>query len=487
MRINVLKFLALFITLPLIVNLGFSQKDAIGPLLYDQISNPYETYAKSINSFLASDDANSTKTTYSADDFTVPVGETWKINYIEVHGSIDTYAANPDVDSVNVMIYEMSDTADIPGATEAYAASRITSINYKGDGNFIINLPTIATLAEGTYWLCVQPVKNLAEDGYWKWEGQGSGANGFPFHYKNPGLGYYYDAPDWTSGQTLVSSWPSFDLSFALYGPRKDHDLAIEAFSSPVSAPSLDMEDVTITVENRGLVDQSNVDVRYQIDANGWITENIPVTIAAGDTHTFTFSAQADLSAVTDYTITAEVQLAGDEYTDNDSQTWNVTNFGEYYLFTQFDSISTCSGGFADAGGPAGSWTAPMSDTCTIYPVGENTRTRLIFHEFDNGWGQFYIYDGKSPDAPVIDLTPDNVNTVYAYDTDIMDTVTAKNTTGALTIVFDGTSGTSIGWDASIECYTPPADDFEMIDMWTSIPTIFEGQDVDIKAVIYNA
>src|SRR6056297_300049 len=189
MRINVLKFLALFITLPLIVNLGFSQKDAIGPLLYDQISNPYETYAKSINSFLASDDANSTKTTYSADDFTVPVGETWKINYIEVHGSIDTYAANPDVDSVNVMIYEMSDTADIPGATEAYAASRITSINYKGDGNFIINLPTIATLAEGTYWLCVQPVKNLAEDGYWKWEGQGSGTNGFPFHYKNPGLG----------------------------------------------------------------------------------------------------------------------------------------------------------------------------------------------------------------------------------------------------------------------------------------------------------
>lgn len=487
MRFNLLKFLAFFATLSLIVSLGFSQKAAVGPMLYDQISKPYPEWPNSIYSFQATDDANSTKTTFSADDFTVPTGETWKIDHIEVLGIVDEIATNPDVDSVNVMIYEMSDTADIPAATEAYTASRVTDITYNGNGDFIINLPTPATLAEGSYWLSVQPAKNLAEDGYWQWEGQSTGSNGFPFHYKNPGLGYFYNAPDWTSGQTLVSWWASFDLSFALYGPRKDHDLAIKAASSPVSGPSLGMEDVIITVENRGLVDQSNVDVRYQVDANGWVTENIPVTIAAGDTHTFTFSAQADLSAVTDYSITAEVQLAGDEHTGNDSQTWNVTNFGEYYLFTQFDSISTCSGGFADPGGPAGSYTAPVADTCTIYPVGENTRTRLIFHEFDNGWGQFYIYDGTSPDAPVIDLTPNNPNTVYAYDVNIMDTVTAKNSTGALTIVFSANSGTIPGWDASIECFTPPADDFEMVSMWTSIPTIFEGQDVDIETVVYNA
>ncbi|PLX21691.1 MAG: hypothetical protein C0599_07550, partial [Salinivirgaceae bacterium] len=115
------------------------------------------------------------------------------------------------------------------------------------------------------------------------------------------------------------------------------------------------------------------------------------------------------------------------------------------------------------------------------------TRTRLIFNEFDNGWGQFYIYYGPDANSPIIDLTPDNVNTVYAYDVTIMDTVTAKNTTGALTIVFDGTYGTSAGWDASIECYTPPADDFEMVDMWTTIATIFEGQELEIQTVIYNA
>lgn len=487
MRFKLLHY-AFSLTLLLMATLGFSQKANVGPLLYDQISNPADSYPNTMYSYQATDEANKSKTTFSADDFVVPTGETWNIDFIDVLGAIDTYAASPDVDSVNVFIYAESDTAAIPGASVVYSASNITSLNYYGDGDFLLTLPSTATLTEGTYWLCVQAVKNHANDGYWSWEGQGSGANGTAFHYKNPELGFYYNAPDWTSGQTLVSWWSSFDMSFAFYGPRLNDDLALMSLDAPFSSPSMGMEDVTITIENPGINDQTGFDVRYQIDGGGWVTENVgALNVVAGTTETYTFTTQADFSGVQAYTFDVEIVLGTDQNTTNNSYSTIIENFGEYYLFTQFDSISTCGGGFADPGGPANSYTAPVADTCTIYPVGENTRTRLIFHEFDNGWGQFYIYDGPDANSPVIDLTPDNVNTVYAYDVTIMDTVTAKNTTGALTIVFSSNSGTVPGWDASIECYTPPADDFEMVDMWTSIPTIFEGQDVDIKTVVYNA
>ena len=488
MRIKLLQKTFL-IALLLMASMGFSQKAIVGPLLYDQISDATDGYPNAMYSYLATDVANKTKTTFTADDFTVPTGETWSINFIDVLGSIDTYASTPDVDSVNIFIYAESDTASIPGATIVYSATNITTLNYKGDGDFLLTLPTTATLTEGTYWLCVQAVRDHANDGYWSWEGQASGANGTPFHYKNPELGYWYNAPDWTSGQTLVSYWSSFDMSFALYGPRNNDDLALLSLVTPFSAPSMGMEDVTITIENPGLNDQTGFDVRYQIDGGGWVTENVgTLNVAAGTSESYTFTTQADFSEVQPYTFEVEVVLGTDENTSNNSYSTIIENFGEYYLFGQFDSISTCGGGFADPGGPANNYSTPITDTCTIYPVGENTRTRLIFHQFNNGWGQFYIYDGPDANSPVIDLTPDNVNTVYAYDVTIMDTVTAKNTTGALTIVYTASGTSSIeGWDASIECYTPPANDFEMVDMWTSIPTIFEGQELEIQTIIYNA
>ncbi|PLX18962.1 MAG: hypothetical protein C0599_11480, partial [Salinivirgaceae bacterium] len=389
-------------------------------MLYDQISNPAASYPNSMNSYLATDAANKNKTTFSADDFTVPTGETWDIDFIDVLGKINTYAATPDVDTVNVFIYAESDTAAMPGATIVYSASNITSLDYKGDGDFLLNLPTTATLTEGTYWLCVQAVRDHSTDDYWAWEAQETGANGAAFFYKNPELGFYYNAPDWTSGETLVSYWASHDLSFAFYGPRLSDDLALMSVDAPISGPSMGMEDVTITIENPGLNDQTGFDVRYQIDGGGWVTENVgTLNVVSGTTETYTFTAQADLTGVQEYIFDFEIVLAADQNTSNNSSSIIVENFGEYYLFTQFDSISTCGGGFADAGGPAGSWTAPMSDTCTIYPVGENTRTRLIFNEFDNGWGQFYIYDGPDANSQIIDLTPDNVNTVYAYDVTI--------------------------------------------------------------------
>lgn len=483
-----LKLHALLIVAILAVSTAFAQKVAIGPLLYDQISSASTaTTPNGMYSYVAVDSANLAKTTFSADDFTVPVGETWDIAYINALGVINKYSASSDVDTVNVIIYENDPVLNKPSATEVYSATDISTIMYRGNGDFYVELPTVATLAAGTYWLCVQPVRNHATDGYWKWEAQTIGANGASFYFKNPLHGFSYDANDWTSGADLMSYWSVFDLSFALHGPRLDNDLAFVDLISPVSGGNLAQENVTIQIENPGLLAQTGFDVRYKIGSGAWVTETVTATIAAGQLLEYTFTAAADLSEVATHSIVAEIVLPADGNVANNSETFEVTNFGNVFLMGTFTDIATCSGGFTDPGGPAGNWNGAHDHVATIYPDTQDARVRLIFKEFDNGWGEFYIYDGVDINAPVIDLTPDNPNTEYAFDIEIMDTVTASNSAGALTIAWSIGSGSKPGWYADISCWMPPADDFAVTDLHLSIPTIYAGESVQVSATVYNA
>ncbi|MDD2550726.1 MAG: hypothetical protein PHD00_11595, partial [Bacteroidales bacterium] len=328
----------------------FAQKAAVGPLLYDQISNASTSSSPNgMYSYEATDADNLAKTTFSADDFTVPVGETWEVAHINVLGVVNKYATSPDVDTVNVFIYENDAALNMPGTTEVYSATDIQTVDYRGDGDFYIELPTVATLSEGTYWLCVQPVRNHAEDGYWKWEVQLSGNNGAPFYYKNPLHGYYYDADDWTSGSELFSYWESFDLSFALYSPRLDNDLAIVDLISPASGGFLDQETVTIRMENPGLLAQTAFDVRYKLNDGAWVTENVgSLSIEPGQLAEYSFTATADLSEVATHTIVTEAVLAGDQNTANDTASFEVANYGNVFVFGTFTDITTCAGQFTD-------------------------------------------------------------------------------------------------------------------------------------------
>ncbi|MFO7863646.1 MAG: carboxypeptidase regulatory-like domain-containing protein, partial [Salinivirgaceae bacterium] len=482
-----LKLHALLIVAILAISTTFAQKAPVGPMLYNQMNNPNTEYPNTMYSYQAIDDENKDKTTFTADDFTVPAGETWNVAFIDVMGKVDNYATSPDITTVNVFIYENA-TENMPGSAEVYSGTDITAVSYYGNGNFLIELPTAVSLSEGTYWLCVQPVRTHATDGYWKWETQQTGNNGAPFFYKNPQLGFSYDAEDWTSGSDIFGFWESYDMSFALHGPRLTNDLAMVDLLSPASGPSLDQGTVTVQIENRGLEAQTAFDVRYKINENSWITETATdLTIEPGQLGEYTFAATADLSEVATHTIATETALANDENIENDGQSFEVTNFGNVFVMGEFDQITTCSGGFTDPGGPTGSWEGEHDYVATIYPDTENARVRLVFKDFDNSWTQFYIYDGETVDAPTIDLTPDNDNTEYAYDTDIVDTVTASNSAGALTIAWSANNGSAPGWFADISCWTPPADDFAITDLQFSIPTIFEGQNIEVTATVYNA
>ncbi len=97
-------------------------------------------------------------------------------------------------------------------------------------------------------------------------------------------------------------------------GSISDNDLKMEAILSPLSGRKATATELTaatpITIQIKNLDDApaSNVTVSYSVNQGSWITEPIPGTIAPGASYTFTFSSQANLSAVGEYKLCAVVK-----------------------------------------------------------------------------------------------------------------------------------------------------------------------------------
>ncbi|MCX6277088.1 MAG: PKD domain-containing protein [Bacteroidetes bacterium] len=120
-------------------------------------------------------------------------------------------------------------------------------------------------------------------------------------------------------------------------------------------------------------------------------------------------------------------------------------------------TITICGGDFYDSGGPSANYQDNESFTETFYPNTAESMVRFVFSSFSTQSGRDYlkIYNGVNVSAPLIGI--------YTGTTG-PGTVTASNSSGALTFVF--TSDESInepGWAASISCYSavsPPVADF---------------------------
>jgi len=78
-------------------------------------------------------------------------------------------------------------------------------------------------------------------------------------------------------------------------------------------------EDIVIAVWNNGADSLMNIPVAYSINGGTAITENIPDTIASGDTLLYTFTAQADLSVPGAYDIVVYSTYPGDAVSANDT------------------------------------------------------------------------------------------------------------------------------------------------------------------------
>src|SRR4029078_7181131 len=105
------------------------------------------------------------------------------------------------------------------------------------------------------------------------------------------------------------------------------HDMQMLSIDSPIqsSCGLTNNSTITVTIRNssNGLI--NNVPVRYRINNGTWITETIP-SVPANDTLQYNFITDADLSASSTFHIQAIVDLASDNFHENDSTTATVVN-----------------------------------------------------------------------------------------------------------------------------------------------------------------
>lgn len=109
--------------------------------------------------------------------------------------------------------------------------------------------------------------------------------------------------------------------------PTLNTDVGAVLIDSPSDGPLTTTEFVSATLFNFGVQSQSNIPVTLTVDGTTVATETFTGTITSATSASFTFAATVDLSTEGQtYSIEVSTDLSGDEDTNNDAVTKDVTH-----------------------------------------------------------------------------------------------------------------------------------------------------------------
>lgn len=184
---------------------AFKAENLINPRIYSQA--PFLTNNITSQQF---DAANSQYTANAADDFKVPANKIWNITAVNANGTLpsSTYPT-----SYNVTFYGNSGT-NFPGTVIRTEVVTLAA----GSANPSLPLATPLSLMEGTYWVSVQAILDLA-GGQWFWSTYAdAGTLNQPYAWKNPGGGFGSSCTtNWNTGSICIAGQLK-DLQFSLDG-----------------------------------------------------------------------------------------------------------------------------------------------------------------------------------------------------------------------------------------------------------------------------
>ncbi len=175
----------------------------VEPGIYDQIGSlAGSTTSENITDFSI--------LTQSADDFTVPEGNTWTVERILAYGS----SGSSKLTNVTVIIY--NDDQGKPGE-EVYNSGVVAPISNSSDPALNIQLPEAQVLSSGNYWVSVYTTMDfLPEGNRWFWLTQSEHV-GVESHFKNEDDFFGTGATDWTPTSVAFQRDPS-DQIFQIFG-----------------------------------------------------------------------------------------------------------------------------------------------------------------------------------------------------------------------------------------------------------------------------
>ena len=160
-----------------------------GPLavLYDQMNNASMYGVSSHISYVDSDYND-----YAADDFIVPVGQSWTISQVEIQ--VDLPAGGSTIGYPNVYIY--MDGGAGPGI-QVYSIDQITPTSNQSNPHITLPINPHVSLPPGRYWLTVQGNLYPGGIGNWNWLARTTFSL-YPGYWKNPGDGWDTGCVAWS-------------------------------------------------------------------------------------------------------------------------------------------------------------------------------------------------------------------------------------------------------------------------------------------------
>jgi hypothetical protein len=208
---------------------------ASADVLYDQTDHATPPTANFSDPNFSPSNDYGTSFDRTADDFTVPAGQEWSLNEVDVTGA---YGGGTPGSQVNV--YVARDSAGIPGPLVIDEQA----ITATGGPSYTIPLVSVPPLTPGTYWLTVQ--QDNVFSAYWSW-GTRSVQTG--------------DAARWiTTGSTPNCSSLAWNLRTACFpGTSADQTFQLKGASQDIQDP-----ETTITSSPKKLkTKKRKVDVRF--------------------------------------------------------------------------------------------------------------------------------------------------------------------------------------------------------------------------------
>lgn len=159
---------------------------------------------------------NNTFDCMGADDFEVPIGETWYVDSLLIYGFYAAQNNDPftTVSGISLIIY--NDNGGTVGSI-VYSDTVDTNVDANQDGFLTYHWTTPLALTAGTYWVAAAARKDFGGGGgQWYWLRTTTGF-GNDFLWQNPGNGFALGCTAWSGGGNCLTVTED-GLAFRLYG-----------------------------------------------------------------------------------------------------------------------------------------------------------------------------------------------------------------------------------------------------------------------------